>query len=143
MRSQRLDRSGFQEVTLATTRGWLMASAPGRSTAPALGLARAFTTVKETRESAILVEPKSVWLALANYHEYGQTGHGLLRFDRVSETFQKIDIGPGIGFRFVKIGDGLILATDFGISVLKDYEATQYFVDKTSDGRLRVAQANK
>jgi hypothetical protein len=93
--------------------------------------------------AAIHVEPTAVWLALVGHYEYGNAGAGVLRFDRATETFQQIDIGRGVGFRFMRVGGELVLATDVGISMLNGLEATRYFIDKTSDGRLRVAQVDR
>jgi len=42
--------------------------------------------------------------------------------------------------RFASVGDRVLLATDFGIVVIRDTEVTGFFVDRTTDGRLRIAE---
>jgi hypothetical protein len=62
-----------------------------------------------------------------------------LRFDRQLETFQPFPRPAGVGREFVSVGDRLLLATEDGISVFHDNSLEEYFVDRTTDGRLRIA----
>ncbi len=89
--------------------------------------------------SAIHVEADAVWMALIHNGEYGGSGGGLLRFDRNSNAIRKFEL-PGIGLQFLRAGDKLLLATDSGFAVIVKDQITRYFVDKTTDGRLSLAE---
>jgi hypothetical protein len=92
--------------------------------------------------SAIQVDSDAVWMALVRNGEWGGSGSGVLRFDRRSGSYRKLATGE-IGRQFMRAGERLILATDFGISLVQENQLRRYFVDRTSDGRLRVARAEK
>lgn len=87
--------------------------------------------------SAILVEPDSVWLALHRRGEYGNTPGGLLRWDRQTKQVQHFEL-HGVVSAIARSGGALCMGTN-GITVLKDNQIRSYFVDRTSDGRYRVA----
>jgi hypothetical protein len=93
--------------------------------------------------SAIYLQPDAIWLALAHRGELGDSSGGVLRFDRVTEAFDRFDIKPAIGQQFVAVGKHLLLATDAGITVLEPGAIRHYFVDRTTDGRLRIASVAK
>ncbi|HMF75050.1 MAG TPA: hypothetical protein VK604_05255 [Bryobacteraceae bacterium] len=90
--------------------------------------------------TALLVEPEAVWLALAHRCEWGDSAGGLLRFDRTTENVTKIDL-PDIANSILRIDGHLLIATRFGAAVVEDNSVRRFFVDKTTDGRLRVAEA--
>jgi len=90
--------------------------------------------------SAIDVEADAVWMALAASGEYGGESGGLLRFDRQTESLRHFEL-PDIGVQFIHAGRKLLAATDFGIAVIEGAEVKRYFVDRTTDGRLRVGAA--
>jgi hypothetical protein len=90
--------------------------------------------------SAIDVESDAVWMALVASGEYGGSSGGLLRYDRQTESLRRIEL-PDIGVQFIHAGGKLLAATDFGIAVIEGDGVKFYFVDRTSDGRLRVVPA--
>jgi len=90
--------------------------------------------------TAMLVEPDSVWLALAQHGEWGSSGGGLLRFDRGTEKVEKLELRDIAG-KIARIGDRLLIATDFGAAVFLERKLRRFFLDQTTDGRLRVAEA--
>jgi hypothetical protein len=91
--------------------------------------------------TAILVERESVWIALSSRSEYRNTSGGLLRFDRGTETCTKVAL-PDITREMTRVGDSLILATDFGAAILRDGKLRRYFVDRTLRGdQLQVSEA--
>lgn len=90
--------------------------------------------------SAMLVEPQTVYLALAANGEYGTVGGGLLRFDRASEKVQRIEFRELVG-EIVRIKDRLLLATDFGAAVVENHRPRRFFVDESTDGRLQVVES--
>ncbi|MFL6449788.1 MAG: hypothetical protein ACJ746_19210 [Bryobacteraceae bacterium] len=90
--------------------------------------------------TAMLVEPEAVWIALSSRTEGRDVSGGLLRFDRTTETCAKIAL-PDLIYEFARVGDSLILATDFGAAVLRDGKARRFFVDRTSRGHLQVSEA--
>ena len=92
--------------------------------------------------SAIYVEPGTVWMALVHNGEWGGSGGGLPRFDRRAETVRHVEI-PDIGVEIGRVGDRLVIATDFGITIVEGGRTERYFVDRTADGRLRVAAATR
>ena len=85
-----------------------------------------------------VVEPNAVWLARVGHGEWGDGNGGVVRFDRRSETFQEFRT-VDIGWEFAPIGDRMLLATDGGVSVFLGDQVKEYIVDRTTDGRLRVA----
>ena len=91
--------------------------------------------------TAMLVEPGTVWLSLAHRGEYGGPSGGMLQFDRASQSVRKIDVPDHVA-RIVRVGGDVLLATDAGIAIVRDGEATRYFVDRTTDGRLRVVASD-
>jgi hypothetical protein len=90
--------------------------------------------------SAIDVEADAIWMALVASGEYGGASGGLLRYDRQSATARQLEF-PDIGVQFIRLGGRLLAATDSGIAVVEGGWVKRYFVDRTSDGRLRVAPA--
>lgn len=92
--------------------------------------------------TTILVEDDAVWLGLANHGEWGTTAGGLLRFDRATETMRRIDL-PDVVNDIARDGDRLLLATNFGLAIFENESVRRFFLDKTTDGRLRVAEATR
>jgi len=90
--------------------------------------------------SAILVEPDTIWLALGNNGEYGTTAGGMLAFHRTTQQIERFDL-PDVTQSIARVGEHLLMATQFGPAVLDDGRVRRFFVDKTSDGRLYVAEA--
>jgi hypothetical protein len=64
-----------------------------------------------------------------------------VRYDRRTNTLTRFDIGDSIGHAFVVLRDRILLAADNGVVVIQDGSVKRYILDKTTDGRLRVAQA--
>jgi hypothetical protein len=92
--------------------------------------------------SALDVAEDAIWLALVQRGEWGDTGGGLLRFDRRSETVQELDL-PDIVNLCLRVGERLLFATDFGIAVAENGRVRRYFVDRATDGSLHVAEATR
>ncbi|MBN8732843.1 MAG: hypothetical protein J0L64_20065 [Acidobacteria bacterium] len=92
--------------------------------------------------SAIAVTPEAVWLGLVHNGEWGASGGGLLRYDRASGTARRF-ASPDIP-RWITVEGGRVMAaTDFGLTFLVGERQRRYFVDETSDGRLRMAEATR
>ncbi|MCC6537571.1 MAG: hypothetical protein IT162_08485 [Bryobacterales bacterium] len=90
--------------------------------------------------SAIAVTPEAVWLGLVHNGEWGPSGGGLLRYDRASGTARRF-ASPDIP-RWITVEGGRVMAaTDFGLTFIEGERQRRFFVDETSDGRLRVAEA--
>lgn len=90
--------------------------------------------------TAMLVEKEQVWLGLASHSEWRSYAGGLLRFDRGTERVDRIamqDMISGIA----RLGGGLMMATEWGVAMLDGGRLRRFFVDETSDGRLRVLEA--
>jgi hypothetical protein len=79
-------------------------------------------------------------MALVANGEYGGASGGLLRYDRHSGAVRHYEL-PDIGAQFIEAGGKILAATDFGIAVIEGDLVKRYFVDRTTDGRLRVAPA--
>lgn len=90
--------------------------------------------------TAMLVERDAVWLALANRGEYGDTGGGLLRFDRATRQVERWELHELVN-EIARVGDGLVLATDVGAALLMDGEMRRFFVDRGVGGGLEVREA--
>ena len=98
--------------------------------------------VKGWSVSAIDVGPNAVWMALVENGEYGGSSGGLLRYDRRSGAVRQFEL-PDIGVQFIRAGGKTLAATDFGIAVVEGRRVKRYFIDRTTDGRLRVASATR
>jgi hypothetical protein len=96
--------------------------------------------IRDCSITALLVEPDSVWLGLAINGEYGSSGRGLVRFDRHTESVESFEL-PDLAARIVRRGSALLVATNSGVAVVENQRVRRFFVDRTSDGRLRVAEA--
>ncbi len=90
--------------------------------------------------SALDVTPDAVWLALVNNGEWGGSSGGLLRYDRRSGVVQRVPL-PDITVRLNHVKGTIVAATDNGIALVEGARATRFFVDQTTDGRLRVVPA--
>jgi hypothetical protein len=90
--------------------------------------------------SAMLVQGDLVWISLSHRGEYGGAGGGLLRFDRNSRKAEVIRTDD-IASEMALVGGHVLLATHFGAAVIDGSKLLRYFVDRTTDGRLRVAEA--
>jgi hypothetical protein len=92
--------------------------------------------------SAIDVGPDAAWVALVRYGEYGGSSGGLLRYDRQTGAVRRFEI-PDIGVRLIRADSKILAATDFGLAVVEADRVARYFIDRTTDGRLRVALATR
>ena len=90
--------------------------------------------------SAILVAPHAVWMGLAAHPEGPDWSGGLLRFDRVSERVRRFDF-PDVVHAMARLKGEILMAGSFGIGIVRDGRVTRYFVDRSSDGRYRMAEA--
>ena len=94
--------------------------------------------------TALHIEPDTIWLSLSMRGEYGERSGGILRFDRRDHTFQRVAETRGLGWQFVRLDDRLALVTDVGITVITDRnEIHHYIADQTTDGRLRMIEAER
>jgi hypothetical protein len=90
--------------------------------------------------SAIRVEPGAVWISIYHAGEWGDSPAGVLRYDRKTHAVRKYDLPDDVN-GFVASGNRLLAYTRLGIAIIEDDQTTRYFVDRTTDGRLRLAQA--
>ena len=90
--------------------------------------------------SAILVEPDAVWLGIVRNGEYGGSPGGVFRYDRKTQTVLKYEL-PDAVYGLSTSGNRMLIATSSGIAVIDGDQIKRYFVDHTTDGRLRVADA--
>jgi hypothetical protein len=87
--------------------------------------------------SAILVDPRFVWLGLVDRGEGAEITGGLLRFDRESEEIKSIKF-PDIVSNFIPSGGQIVIATDYGFALISGNRLQRYVLDCTSDGRLQI-----
>jgi hypothetical protein len=92
--------------------------------------------------SAMDVGPDAIWMALVQNGEYGGSSGGLLRYDRQSGAVRRFGF-PDISLRLIRVGEKILAATDFGIALVEGDRVQRYFIDRTTDGRLRVAAATR
>jgi hypothetical protein len=92
--------------------------------------------------SAIRVEPGAVWMGIYRRGEYGDGAGGILRYDRETHIVRKYDL-PDIVNGLVVSRDRVIAGTDSGIAIIEGDQTRRYFVDRTTDGRLRIAEASR
>jgi hypothetical protein len=92
--------------------------------------------------SPILVQPDVIWMNAFWACEYGCPPGKVLRYDRKSQAIRKYELPDNV-YGFVASGNRLLAYTNFGIAVIEDNQTRRYFVDRTTDGRLRIAQATR
>jgi hypothetical protein len=92
--------------------------------------------------SAIRVEPDAAWISILHAGEWGDSPTGVLRYDRKTHAVRKYDLPDDVN-GFVASGNRLLAYTRSGIAIIEDDQTTRYFVDRTTDGRLRLAQATR
>jgi hypothetical protein len=90
--------------------------------------------------SPILVHPDAIWMSASWACEYGCPPGTVLRYDRKSQAIRKYELPDNV-YGFIASGNRLLAYTNFGIAVIEDNQTRRYFVDRTTDGRLRVAEA--
>ena len=97
--------------------------------------------IRDWSVKALLVEPDAVWLGIAKRGEWGDFGGGILRFDRSTQQVTKIALRE-IVHKIARSGPTLVLDTEFGAALFDGSKLIRrFFVDETTDGRLRVAEA--
>jgi hypothetical protein len=100
----------------------------------------ALTDVADLSISPIRVEPDIVWMGVSHSGEWGSSSGGVLRYDRTTHDVRKYDLPDDVN-GFVTSGNRLLAYTTSGIAIIEDDQTTRYFVDRTTDGLLRLAQA--
>lgn len=91
--------------------------------------------------SAMLFGPTDIWMGLASFGEGDNMSGGLLRFDRQTETVQKVPL-IDVPLALERLGERILVATDVGIAVVENGQVHRYFIDRMGDGRWRVVEAN-
>ncbi len=92
--------------------------------------------------SAILVEPDAVWMAVFRFGEYGGSPAGVLRYDRKTQAIRKYEL-PDAVYGLAVSGNRTLVATSSGIAVIDGDRVSRYFIDRNTDGRLRIAEATR
>lgn len=95
--------------------------------------------IRDWSVSAMLMEPDAIWLALFHRGEWGDSGGGLLRWDRASEAVQKYPLTPIVN-AMVRHEGKLLLGTTDGVAIFEDDLFREFFVNYTLTGKLQVAQ---
>jgi hypothetical protein len=92
--------------------------------------------------SAIRVEPDAVWMGIFQSGEYGGSPAGLLRYDRKTQVLHKYGL-PDAVYGLTVSGHRTLVPTSSGIAVIDGDETSRYFVDRTTNGRLRIVEATR
>ena len=92
--------------------------------------------------SAIRVEPDAVWMGIFQSGEYGGSPAWVLRYDRKTQVLHKYGL-PDAVYGLTVSGNRTLVSTSSGIAVIDCDEIRRYFVDRTTDGRLRIAEATR
>lgn len=79
-------------------------------------------------------------MALVAFGERTLSSGGLARYDRATKTIRILPQSKP-GKQFLRIGDSLLLVTWSSVVLVSNDSLRSFFVDETSDGRLRVAEA--
>jgi hypothetical protein len=74
--------------------------------------------------------------------EYGGSPAGVLRYDRKTQAVHKYEL-PDAVYGLTVSGSRTLVPTSSGIAVIDGDEISRYFVDRTTDGRLRIAEATR
>lgn len=96
--------------------------------------------IRDCSITAMRVEKDAVWMALVHHWEYGASSGGLARYDRATKTIRILSQREP-GKQFLRIGDSLLLVTWNSVVLVSNNGLRSFFIDQTSDGRLRVAEA--
>lgn len=92
--------------------------------------------------SPILVQPDAIWMSAFWSCEYGCPPGRVLRYDRKSQAIRKYELPDNV-YGFIASGNRLLAYTNFGIAVIEGDQTRRYFVDRTTDGRLRIVEATR
>lgn len=92
--------------------------------------------------SSMLVEPEALWIGLTSRGEYGDRSGGLLRFDRKTGTCSRLAL-PDLIYEIVRVGNSLVVATDFGAALIEDGKVRRFMLDQTRRGQLQVSEASE
>lgn len=92
--------------------------------------------------SALRVEPDAVWMGIFQSGEYGGSPAGVLRYDRQNQAIHKYEL-PDAVYGLTVSGNRTLAPTNSGIAVIEGDRVSRYFVDRTTDGRLRMAEATR
>ena len=84
---------------------------------------------------AMLVERDAVWMALVSHGEWGDAGGGVWRFDRIREEMERLGGEGSIVCEMQRVGDDLVMATDWGVMVWDGARMRRFAVDH--QGELR------
>lgn len=98
--------------------------------------------VADCSVSAIRVEPDAVWMDIFQFGEYGGSPVGVLRYDRKTQAVHKYEL-PDAVYGLTVSGNRTLAPTSSGIAVIDGDKVSRYFVDRTTDGRLRTAEATR
>jgi hypothetical protein len=96
--------------------------------------------VRDCSITAMRVEKDAIWMALVHHWEYGASSAGLARYDRATKAIRILPQREP-GKQFLRIGDSLLLVTSSSVVLVSNDGLRSFFIDQTSDGRLRVAEA--
>jgi hypothetical protein len=92
--------------------------------------------------SAILVEPDAVWMGIFRSGEWGGSPAGVLRYDRNTQAVRKYEL-PDAVYGLMESGSRILAPTSSGIAVIDGDRVSRYFVDRTANGKLRIAEATR
>lgn len=98
--------------------------------------------IQQRSATALLVEPDSIWLGLAHEGEWGSSGFGVVRYDRATEKIDQLKLGESeIVWNIRRAGKQLIITTEIGMALYDGNQLRRFFIDETTDGRLRIVEA--
>lgn len=96
--------------------------------------------VRDLSITAMRVEKDAIWMTLTHHGEWEDSECTLARYDRATKTI-RIQPLREPGKQFLRVGDSLLLVTRSAVVLVSEGGLRSFFVDQTSDGRLRVAEA--
>jgi len=96
--------------------------------------------VRDWSITALHVDNDAVWMALTHRGEWGDDSGGVARYDRVAKETRVLPLDD-VGKQFIRVGDKLLLLSSTSMALVTADDVRSFFVDRMSDGRLRVAEA--
>ena len=81
-------------------------------------------------------------MGIFQFGEYGGSPAGVLRYERKTQATRKYEL-PDAVYGFTVSGNRTLAPTSSGIAVIDGDKVSRYFVDRTTDGRLRIAEATR
>ena len=98
--------------------------------------------VRDWSVSAMLVEPEAIWLSLLHRGEYGDSGGGVIRFDRATQQVNQYKLAA-IASSITRYQGRLYFGTSGGVAVLDSDRIREFFIEYAANGQPRLVEETR